>query len=229
MDETRETKRGKITFGKVFKYLLLAASAAVYLVFFARFFVSCDAEIADDFYLDPESAEIFSDLDRDLPFYHYQPESWTSEDGYVQITNIYYLEQTGDLQMTVRSRDEIYEKENGEYPFEFKIRVVGEDELESEQTPVRVTETRMGYTYVRLCAENVVSDHGEVVEVELETYDEQGNSVITTDTEIKGGTEVFLDILDSETHERLFTFTVAGKNSNRARIRRSTVDLVVTD
>ena len=66
------------------------------------------------------------------------------------------------------------------------------------------------------------------IEVELETFDEEGNSVITTDTEIKGGTEVFLDIFNLD-GERLYTFELAGKDVDRARIRRTKVEVSVID
>ncbi len=229
MDGYTEEKKRKFTFGRLIKILILVASAAVYLIFFARFFVSCESEIADDLFLDRDTAELFQDLDTDLPFYHYQPVSWTNEDGSVQITNIFYIEKTGDLQLTVRSRDDIFDKKSGEYPFSFKIRVSGEDESETEAVPTMRVQERHGYTYARLAVDGIVSDHGEMVEIELETYDEEGNSHITTDTEIKGGTEVWLDIFDSETGTKLHTFEIAGKRVNRARVRRSTVDVVIVD
>ncbi len=224
MDEIKEPRR-RFTLRKLFKILLFSASALVYIVFFIRFFVSCDAKITNDLFLDRETAEKFLNLDVDYPFYHYQPEAWTNDDGSIQISNIFYIEDNGNLHLTVRTRDDRFETDR--YPFEFKITVTGESEAELE--PEMRTETRHGYTYARLFVNGVVSDHGEVVEVELESYDEKGNSVITKDTEIKGGTEVGLDIYDSKTGEKLYTFAVAGKNVNRARMRRSTADVVVIE
>lgn len=217
-----EQEKRKFGFKKLIKITVLIISAAVYLIFFARLFESRDPSVANRMYLNAEEAERFDDLNSELPLYHYQPTSWTAEDGSVTITNIYYLEDFSKLQFTVRHRNDIYT--DGDYPFGFKVRVTGE--VDSESVPVIYTDSRSKYTWARVCAENIVSDHGEEVEVELETFDEQGNSVITTDTEIKGGTEIFLDIYNAD-GERLFTFELAGKNVDRARIRRNKIDVSV--
>ena len=218
-----EEKKKKITVRKILKYIVFSISAAVYIVFFVRFFVSCDADITDDVFLTPEQKIKFEDLSLDYPLYHYQPTAWTSDDGTVQIKNIYYLEPINTLELTVRHRIDAYNPNSDTYPFTFKVRVSGD--VEYETVPEIKLETRYGYTYARLIAEGIVSDHGETVTAEVETFDENGNSVISTETEIKGGTQVHLDIL-SLSGERLFTFEIAGKGVvNYARIRRSGVDI----
>lgn len=227
MDEFDMEQKRKNPLKTLFKFLLFGASVAVYLIFFIRFFVSCDAKIADDVFLDKESAALFSDLEQDMPFYHYQPLSWTNEDGSVQLSNIFYIEDFKNLQLTVRSRDDIFNKESDEYPFTFEIRVSGEEG--KTVTPVVRVENRYGYTYARLEVQDVLSSHGEEVLYEIETFDEEGNSVITEEREIKGGTEVHLDIFSSKTGDKLHTFVIAGKNVSRARIRRSTVDVVIAE
>ncbi len=225
MDGFDTEQKRKSPFKTLFKILLFGASVAVYLIFFIRFFVSCDADIADDVFLDKESARLFSDLERDMPFYHYQPLSWTNEDGSVQLSNIFYIEDFKNLQLTVRSRDDIFNKESDAYPFTFEIRVSGDEE--KTVVPIVRVENRYGYTYARLEATDILSSQGEEVIFEVETFDEEGNSVVTQESEIKGGTEVHLDIFSSETGDKLHTFVIAGKNVSRARIRRSTVDVVI--
>lgn len=225
MDGFDTEQKRKRPFKTLFKILLFGASIAVYLIFFVRFFVSCDADIADDVFLDKASAEKFCDLENDLHFYHYQPLSWTNEDGSVQLSNIFYIEDFKNLQLTVRSRDDIFNKDSDAYPFTFEIRVSGDEEKTVVPT-VRV-ENRYGYTYARLEVRDVLCAQGEEVLFEVTTFDENGNSVVTQDSEIKGGTEVHLDIFSSKTGDKLHTFVVAGKNVSRPRIRRNTVDVVI--
>ncbi|MBQ9976128.1 MAG: hypothetical protein IJP16_06415 [Clostridia bacterium] len=220
-----DTEKRKFSFKRLMKYLVLIIAALVYLIFFARLFETRDPKLAETVYLTAEESAVFKNLDEDFSLYHYQPVSWTAEDGSVTVTNIHYLEDLSKLQLTVRHRSDIYD-EGGEYPFTFKLRVTGVEDFET--VPVTFVEDRSKYTWTRLCADGILSDHGEEVEVELETFDEEGNSIITTDTEIKGGTEVFLDIFNLD-GERLYTFELAGKDVDRARIRRTKVEVSVID
>jgi hypothetical protein len=213
----------KLRFRTVLKYLLFSISALIYIVIFSRLFVACDSKIADKLYLGKSEKELYEDLSVELALEHYQPTAWTSEDGSVQIKNIHYIKDFENLQLTVRSRDDVYNPNSDTYPFTFKIRVVGESE--TELSPEFFTDTRFGYTYARLVCEGVLSEHGEKVLYDIETFDEKGNSVISTETEIKGGNEIFLDIYNLS-GERLYTFEIAGKNVNHARIRRKTVDVI---
>lgn len=213
----------KLRFRTVLKYLLFSISALIYIVIFSRLFVACDSKIADKLYLGKSEKELYEDLSVELALEHYQPTAWTSEDGSVQIKNIHYIKDFENLQLTVRSRDDIYNPNSDTYPFTFKIRVVGENE--AELSPEFFTDTRFGYTYARLVCEGVLSAHGEKVLYDIETFDEKGNSVISTETEIKGGNEIFLDIYNLS-GERLYTFEISGKNVNHARIRRKTVDVI---
>ena len=226
-----ETETKKFTVRRVLKYIAISISAAIYIIFSVRLFTACDADMADDVYLDAERAKQFEDLDTDLAVYHFQPVSWTSDDGSVQIKNVYWIEPFSNLQLTVRHRDEIYSRPDGLYPFDFKLRVEGTDDetaiYEVDVTPSVWKETRYGYTYARLSAEDIVCVDGEKVYVEYETFDaETGLSSITTETEIKGGTKVYLDIFDLS-GEKIYTFEVAGRNVDRTRIRRGGIDVAV--
>jgi hypothetical protein len=221
-------EKRKFSFKKALKYILFSISAAVYIIFMARLFESCDPKIADRVYLDAQTAELFEDLTTEFPVYHCQPVSWTSEDGSIIIENIFYLEPVNKLQLTVRHRNDIYTADGEDYPFSFRVRVEGEDEFELETEPEFETDSKSKYTWARLMADGITVDKGETVEVELETFDEHGNSVVTTETEIKGGTSVYLDIYDLS-GVRLYTFELAGKNVDWARIRRNKIDVVVAD
>lgn len=224
-------KENKFTVRRFIKYIAVSISAAIYIIFSVRLFTACDADIADDVYLDRERAKQFEDLDADLPVYHFQPVSWTSDDGSVQIKNVYWIESFSNLQLTVRHRDEIYSRPDGLYPFDFRIRVESTDSAtemyEVEVTPSMWKETRYGYTYARLSADDIVCVDGEKVYIEYETFDDEtGLSSITTDTELKGGTVVYLDILDLS-GEKIYTFEVAGRNIDRTRMRRGGIDVNV--
>ena len=232
MNETPEMSfdkkpRKKMTFTRALKYFVLSLSAAVYIMFFVRFFVSCDSKISDDVYLTEKQAEKFQNLDVILPVYHYQPVEWVTEDGGIEVKNIYYIEDYNSLQLTVKSKDKI-NGYDGERPFEFKLRVTGDKENEKEIVPRVYTDKRFGYTHMRLVADEAVCDMGKSVEVPITTYDAEGNPTASTETEIKGGTQVYLDVY-SLGGERICTFEVAGKNTARAQIRRAGIDVNITD
>jgi len=228
-----DKEQNKFTLRRALKYIAVSISAAIYIVFAVRLFTACDADITDDVYLDAERAELFEDLDTDLPIYHFQPISWTSDDGSVQIKEVYWIEPFSNLQLTVRHRDDVYTRPDGLYPFDFKLRVESTDDesavFEAEVEPRVWKETRYGYTYARLSAEDIVCVDGEKVYYEYETFDEEtGLSSITTDTELKGGTIVYLDIFDLA-GEKIYTFEVAGRNIDRTRMRRGSIDVTVVE
>lgn len=229
-----EDEKKKFSFGKLVKFIFFSISAAVYIIFFARFIESCDTKIADDIYLEKSDYESFVNLDADYPLYHYQPQSWTAEDGSVTVTNVYYIENLDSLHLTVRHRNDIY---GGEVPFEFKIRVEGIEELKAEVIPERRVDSRSKYTWSRLSADGIVCREAEDVEVEYESFDERGNSVITTAVEYRGGTKVYLDIYNLD-GDKLYTFQLAGvaevddgediitRKIDRVRIRRGKADVI---
>ena len=173
-----EESTRKFTFKKLIKIIIFSISALVYLIFFARFVESCDVSIANDVYLKGTDYDRFVNLDEDFPFYHYQPQAWTAEDGSVTVTNVYYIEKIENLQLTVRHRNDIY---SGETPFEFEIRVVDENgDVIKSVTPEQKVDSRSKYTWTRLYTDGIVSVEAEEREVEYETFDENGRSVITT-------------------------------------------------
>lgn len=229
-----EDVKKKFSFGKLIKIIFFSISAAVYIIFFARFIESCDTKIADDIYLEKSAYESFVNLDADYPLYHYQPQAWTAEDGSVTVTNVYYIENLDSLHLTVRHRNDIY---GGEKPFTFKIRVDGDKEYETEVIPETHVDSRSKYTWTRLSADGIVCLEADEVEVEYESFDERGNSVITSDVEYRGGTNVYLDIYNHE-GDRLYTFQLAGvdeiddgddiiiRKIDRVRIRRGKADVI---
>lgn len=229
-----EDGKKKFSFGKLIKIIIFTISAAVYIIFFARFIESCDAKIADDIYLESEDYVKFTDLDADYPLYHYQPQSWTSEDASVTVTNVYYIENLDILQLTVRHRNDIY---GGDTPFEFKIRVEGIEEYETEVIPSTTVESRSKYTWTRLASDTIACREADEIDVEYETFDEKGNSIITSGVEYQGGTRVYLDIYNLD-GVKLYTFQLAGvaevddgedvitRKIDRTRIRRGKVDVI---
>ena len=229
-----ENAKKKFTFGKFIKAIILSISAAVYIIFFARFVESCDTKIADDIYLEKSDYESFVNLDADYPLYHYQPQAWTAEDGSVTVTNVYYIENLDVLHLTVRHRNDIY---GGEEPFEFRVRVEGIEEFKAEVIPSSNVDSRSKYTWTRLSADGIVCREAEEVEVEYESFDEKGNSIITEDIEYRGGTKVYLDIYNSD-GDKLYTFQLTGvadvdngdevvtSKIDRVRIRRGKADVI---
>ncbi len=230
MDTQNEKKVRRIRPGRIIKISLYVCAAIVYTVFLIRIFVSCDSKITDDIYLDKSRSEKFLDLDEDIAIYNYQPVSWTSDDGTVQIKDVHYIPEYETLFLTVRHKTETYD-DGEEYPFKFVIRTESESDGTKESVPEIVTDVRFGYTYARLSAEEIVSDHGEKVVYTREEFADDGTITTSEVTQIKGGTRVWLDIYDNS-GEKLFTFEIAGKNEdavNRTRIKRKNVDVVVRD
>lgn len=220
-----EEKVRKITPWKVIKWTAMTISAFVYIVSMWRIFVSCDADISDDIILTSEEKSDFDNLDLDYPIYNYQPISWTSADGTIQIKNVYYIEPLSELQLTVRYRISSYETKENKTPFYYNIRVVNADETERVIEELEShTETRYNYKYIRLCADDIRVESGEKVTSRVERVDEEGNSTFETVTETVGGNKVYLDIYDSESDELLYSFVVAGKTLSGVRVRRAKVD-----
>lgn len=219
-----EEKTKKITLWKITKWTLMLISILVYALAFTRIFVSCDANISDDIILTSQEKRDFDNLDKDYPLYNYQPLSWTSDDGTVQIKNIYYLEPIQELQLTLRYRISTYEKEKGMIPFYCKIRVTeGDEEITFENLETHF-ESRYNYGYIRLCIDGIVIDDGKKVTSKAQRVDDEGNVTYETVTEIVGGNKVSLDIYDAGTDELLFTFSIAGKPLEGVRTRRNKVD-----
>ena len=219
-----EEKTQKITLWKITKWVLMLISILVYVLAFTRIFVSCDAKLSDDIILTPEEKRDYDNLDLDYPLYNYQPLSWTSDDGTVQIKNIYYLEPISELQLTLRYRISTYEKEKGVIPFYCKVRATEGDEEKVFENLETHFESRYNYGYIRLCIDDIVIEDGKKVISKAQRVDEDGNVTYETVTEIVGGNKVSLDIYDTETDELLFTFAVAGKPLEGIRTRRNKVD-----
>ena len=243
IDMEENTK--KITPWKIIKWTFLTVSALVYLLTFIRLFVACDADICDDIILTASEKKDFDNLDKDYPLYNYQPSSWTSDDGTVQLKNIYYLEPLSELQLTVRYKISTYEKDGNTSPFTYGIRVVEDDgkvESEGEKALYKedldgenvddiklYTESRYDYKYVRICASGLDVDDGERKTERVQLVDEDGNTTYDVKDITVGGNKIYLDIYDSKTNEVLYSFVVAGKTVGGVRTRRSKVDVRIID
>ena len=219
-----EEKTKKITLWKITKWTLMLISILVYALAFTRIFVSCDSKISDDIILTAEEKKDFDNLDVDYPLFNYQPLSWTSEDGTVQIKNIHYLDPIDELQLTLRYRISTYEKEKGVIPFYCKVRVAEEENETVYENMETHFESRYNYGFIRICVDDIVIDDGEKVTSKAQRVDEDGNVTYETVTEIVGGNKVYLDIYDEATDELLFTFSIAGKPLEGIRMRRNKVD-----
>lgn len=225
-----EEKVRKITFWKIIKWIMLSISVFVYIISFWRIFLSCDASISDDLYLSKDEKADFDNLDIDYPLYNYQPLAWTNDDGTIQIKNIYYVEPLSEMQLTVRYRVSKYDTAENENPFYFNIRIVDSDDSETIIDDLEIhSATRYNHKYIRLIADDVVVDNGEKVTSPVQRVDEEGNVTYETTTETIGGNKVYLDIFDSTTNELQYSFVIAGKTLEGVRVRRSKVDVKVTD
>ena len=224
-----EEKTRKITGWKIIKWTFMGISLLVYLLVLTRIFVACDADVSDDIILTSEEKKAFDNYDQDYPLFNYQPTSWTSEDGSIQIKNIYYVEPISELQLTVRYRISYYDK-TSTTPFYYQIRTVDSDENERVYSDLEShTESRFDYKYIRLCVDDILIDDGEKVTNRVQRIDEEGNITYETKSEIVGGNKVYLDIYDSETDELLYSFVVAGRPLNGVRTRRAKCDTIVID
>ncbi len=237
-----EEAKKKITFWKIIKWTLLGASILVYLVVFIRLFAACDAKISDDIILTADEKAAFENFDADYPLYHYQPTSWTNDEGDIQIKNIYYIEPISEIQLTLSYRMSVYGEQS---PFAFDVRVVENDEsftAPDDDTPVyredlpgesveleEYIENRYDHRYFRLCASGITVDNGTTRSERVQTVDEDGNVTYSTKTVIDGGNKIYLDIYDEESGELLYSFLVAGKGVGNARIRRNKVDVKITE
>ncbi len=240
-----EENERRITPWKIIKWTVLLLSFLVYAVVFVRLFASCDADISDDIILTTAEKADFEDLDREYELFNYQPTSWTSDDGTVQLKNIYYLKPISELQLTLSYRISAFGGEKDTTPFEFEIRVVENGEtFEAEEgkpvyredlpgdtlTGVELhSETRFDRKYIRICAPGIKIDDGVRRTEKVQTVDEDGNVSYITRTVIDGGNKVYLDIYDAETDELLYSFAAAGKGIGGARTRRNKVDVRIID
>lgn len=213
--------------GKLFKCFMAVLIISIYLFFFVRIFVSCDADVVDEVYLSQEMAEIYDNRSEEFTVLLYEPVSWTNDDGSLQIKNIIYIPRAENLHIAIKYNTKKFDTE----PSRFVLRKTTGDGENAVETVYNVSkyveEQRYNYGYIRLCYEDVTVYDGEIIEKEVEKYDEQLDIFYTEIVKsIEGGDKVYLDIYD-ENGELLYTFTVAGKTIGGRKISRDKVDVVI--
>lgn len=224
VNDMDENEGKKITAWKLTKWFFMFCSIVVYALVFARLFVSCDSKISDEIILTSEEYKDYENLDLDYLVFHYQPVSWTNEDGTIQIKNIVYLDPISELQLTVRYRLSTY----GEEPFFYKVRLVEGEEERVYDVEIH-SETRFDYKYQRLCVPDIKIDGGKTEEKRVQIVDENGEVSYETKSEIIGGNKAYLDIYNADTGELEYTFALAGKGVGGARVRRNKFDVRIID
>ncbi len=167
--EEPEKKKG-FTVGKIFKYLAIALVVLVYALVFFRIAISKDTKLAKSFIWTEESASAYSE-NGGLTVYTQKLEGYTlrddtgnvietvnyeelSEDGLFQVSNFMYVEETGEIIITVRYNDNCEELYCDKYSLDpkageiFVFELSGGGETYSDYT--FVTDERFVYHYRRL-------------------------------------------------------------------------------
>ncbi len=223
----QEEVRKRSRIGKMIKICAIVISLFFYLFFLTRIFMSRDADIADDIYLDEHYHEEFMDKSSDFQLLLYEPLSWTNDEGTVQLKNIHYMPEAKRLEITVKYNMNYFGDTTDPLPFAFALRKVTGDKTITAEDPAVYFESRYSYGYIRICFDNIEIDDGEKEQRESQEYDEElGIDYTKVETVTVGGDKVYLDIYGGGGGEKQYSFIVAGKTVGARRIKRSSVDLV---
>ena len=160
---------------RIFKAIAVCLMAAVYIVLFVRFFVSCDSSVMKQLIKTDETERIFRE-NGDVEIRQYEIRNWykSIDDGRIlSLDNLYWLPETDNLQVSVKFNkkmladpDRVYTAED--LPFDFVL----EDENLTKYTDyTAVYAERYSFGYIRL------NFSGVSLEIDGET-DEDGNTAV---------------------------------------------------
>lgn len=145
---------------KLFKAVAYALMAAVYLILFIRFFVSCDSSVMKEIVKTPAIEEAYAREKDSFEIRQYEIRDWykSIDDGkLLSVDNLYYIPETHNLQVSVKFNKKILPEPDAAYsaenlPFSFYL----EDETLAVYTDYSALyDQRFSFGYIRLNFENI--------------------------------------------------------------------------
>ena len=168
--------------GRVFFWIAAAIIASVYLIIFVRIYMTRDAVETKIVYFSKHAQEVDSALadGESFDIYILEPRDLMSSDGLIQLRYVTYLQNSDELQITVKYKKVVGEQLNDNYPFEFGL-TNAQGVSYSEYK--RQTFVDDDYFYVRLCYEGVSFDFVGYEKIDFSLYDktedDRSNPIIT--------------------------------------------------
>ena len=188
-DDVKEDKK-RFTFGKLFKYIIIAFIVLVYALIFFRIAISNDTDIAKSFIWTVDSAKAFNSsqgkgitvLSQELTAYPLTDEDGNvleivkfdelSPDGLFKVSNFMYVKETKEVIITLRYNDTCEELYSEKYGIDtktselFVFTLTGGEKRYSDYT--YVSDSRFTYHYRRLIFKGVELD--ELAKINLQAY-----------------------------------------------------------
>lgn len=208
--------------GKIFKAVACAIIAAIYIILFIRFFVSCDSEIVDTILKTPEIEAAYTANPEEFEIRQYEITAWYksknpagAEDSdmggkLLSVDSLYHIPKTDNLQISVKFNLDILKDRETEYsdkllPFRFYL----EDENLKHYTDISAVmyDQRYSFGYIRL------NFDGISLEKEDGTLDQNGEPA-------RKSYEMYLEMLTPDgTYEPYESFSIYTGSKNSRLIK----------
>ncbi len=168
MNETEEKKTSNAK--KLFKAVAFSIILAVYIIFFIRFFISCDSNIADEILKTPEIIAAYEEDPANFEIRQYEITDWYKSKSrageaendkggkLLSVSELYYIPKTNNLQITVKFNLDILKNRDTEYSKDklpFKIYLEDEERnIYNMFSSVKYDE-RYSFGYIRICFDGI--------------------------------------------------------------------------
>lgn len=150
-EEDENQSKGWKKTKKVFKYLFYTVALLVYIIFFVRIFLSCDAELLEEIHLSDKAVQLYEQDKKSFEIYAINTKEFMNYDGTVQLKGNVYAKTANELEIGIKYNNKITKDSAGNtadgYVLEYYLR---DSKNNIYEVCNRVSETKNSYKYERV-------------------------------------------------------------------------------
>lgn len=158
--------------GKIIKIIIKTFFVLIVVVLnvlvWGRIFVSCDAPITKKIILDQQTLEDFKKNPASYSVKEYFPPITMDELGKVQLRYVTHIQQTDDLQFTLKYNIDYFE---GKTPLKYVVRCVSDENENIFENPEYSVQDRYIFRYQRFSCRNINFGKDDIVYLDVYTSD----------------------------------------------------------
>lgn len=163
-----------------FKGLLYGASALVWILVLYVIFTTRESKLMDQMVFTDRTRSVAGETAEDYRVYQIYPADFMNQDGSIELGNLYYAQETGELEIGVK-----YNKKLTDNNTEDGIRYVLTDQNGTEYPIVQLKTDAIGrYGYARICFEGLSLPVGEndvrELQLTLSLYQKDSDKPLST-------------------------------------------------
>lgn len=153
---------------KIIKYTFFLIVVVLNVLIWGRIFISCDAPITKKIILDEATFSDFKSNPMSYTVKEYFPPFTMDELGKVQLRYVTHIEETDDLQFTLKYNIDYFE---GKTPLHYVLRHVSAENEHMAETALHAMQDRYNFRYLRFSYKDIGFKQGDTVFLDVYTND----------------------------------------------------------